>query len=350
MIREAIAHIAAGTTLTTEEAAVVMEEIMTGTATPSQLGAFLTALRLRPGGETVEELAGLAQVMRDKAVRVPLNDDIAARTMDTCGTGGDGSGTINISTAAGIIAAAAGATIAKHGNRSATSKSGSADVLEALGVKIDLEPEALAYSIQECGFGFMFAQTYHPAMKYIGPTRREIGIRTVFNILGPLTNPAHTPYQVLGVADGSLMRKMAEVLLHLGCKHALIVHSEDGLDECSICAPTRICEVRQGRPLREYTITPEEVGLNSTTDLRSIRGGDPQQNALILKELLSSYVDTPATQMICLNTAAALVANEQVETLREGIKLAQAALREGKAGRKLNDVIECSQTAQINNR
>jgi anthranilate phosphoribosyltransferase len=349
MIREAIAHIATGATLSTEEAAAVMEEIMTGIATPSQLGAFLTALRLRPGGETVAEIAGLALVMRDKAVQVPLDKDVAARAMDTCGTGGDGSGTINISTAAGIIAAAAGATIAKHGNRSATSKSGSADVLEALGVKINLGPEALARSIKECGFGFMFAQTYHPAMKYVGPTRSEIGIRTVFNILGPLTNPAHTPYHVLGVADSALMHKMGAVLRHLGSKHALIIHSEDGLDECSISAPTRICEVRQGQELREYTITPEEAGLSSTTNLRSIRGGDPQQNAAMLTELLSSYIDTPATHMICLNTAAALVANEQVETLRDGVKLAQAALQEGKARRKLAEVIEYS-TTQINKR
>lgn len=347
MIREAIAHIAAGATLNTEEAATAMEEIMTGAATPSQMGAFLTALRLRPGGETVEEITGLAQVMREKAVQVHLNEETAARALDTCGTGGDVSGTLNISTAAGIIAAAAGSSVAKHGNRSATSKCGSADVLEALGVKIDLGPEALARSVQECGFGFMFAQAYHPAMKYVGPTRREIGIRTVFNILGPLTNPAHTPYQVLGVPDPSLLRKMGEVLLHLGCRHALVVHGEDGLDECSLGAPTHICEVQAGQELREYTITPEEVGLTTVTDRQSFQGGDPTYNASVLRELLSSYIDTPATEMICLNAAAALVAGEQVASLVEGIHLAHATLREGKAKRKLAEVIECSHVISV---
>src|SRR6266849_4196399 len=240
MIREAITHVAAGATLNEDEAAAVMEEIMTGIATPAQMGAFLTALRLRPGGETVQEITGMARVMRDKAVQVHLEGDLAAQALDTCGTGGDSAGTFNVSTAAGILVAAAGAAVAKHGNRSATSKCGSADVLEALGVKIDLRPAQTARSIQECGFGFMFAPAYHPAMKHVAPTRREIGIRTVFNILGPLTNPAHTPHQVLGVPDSSLMHKMGEVLLHLGCRHALIVHGEDGLDECSISAPTRI--------------------------------------------------------------------------------------------------------------
>jgi anthranilate phosphoribosyltransferase len=344
MIREAIAHIVGGATLSTEEAAAAMEEIMTGEATSAQIGAFLTALRMRPHGETIDEIAGLAQVMRDKALPVHLNMHAAAHAMDTCGTGGDGSGTLNISTAAGIIAAAAGATIAKHGNRSATSKSGSADVLEALGLKIDLAPEALAKSIETCGFGFMFAQTYHPAMKYVGATRGEIGIRTVFNILGPLTNPAHTPYQVLGVADRSHLRKMGAVLLHMGCKHALIVHSEDGLDECSLSAPTHICEVRAGQELREYTITPEEVGLTSVTNRKHFQGGNPIYNATALRDILSTYSATPATDMICLNAAAALMANEQVSSFQEGIKLARATLQEGKAKRKLAEVIEFSQT------
>ncbi|HZO72475.1 MAG TPA: anthranilate phosphoribosyltransferase [Ktedonobacteraceae bacterium] len=343
MIREAIAHIAAGALLSETEAASVMEEIMTGVATPSQIGAFLTALRLRPGGETIEELAGLARVMREKAVRVHLEEQVAERAMDTCGTGGDGAGTFNFSTAAGILAAAAGAAIAKHGNRSATSRCGSADVLEALGVRIDLGPEQVARCVQEVGFGFMFAQAYHPAMKYVGPTRREIGIRTVFNILGPLTNPAHARYQMLGVADSSLLRKMGEVLLLLGCRHALIVHGEDGIDECSLSAPTRICEVRHGQELREYTITPEQVGLTSHSDPQAFKGGDPAHNAAMLRDLLGSSVDTPTTQMLCLNAGAALLASEQVASLADGVKLARATLREGKAIDKLEDVIACSQ-------
>ncbi len=343
MIREAIASVSSGATLSTEEAAAAMEEIMTGSATPSQMGAFLTALRLRPGGETVEEIAGLATVMREKAVPVHLDEATAACALDTCGTGGDNAGTFNVSTAAGIVAAAAGAKVAKHGNRSATSRCGSADVLEALGARIDLSPEALAHCIRESGFGFMFAPAYHPAMKHVGPTRREIGIRTIFNILGPLTNPAHTPYQVLGVPDRSLLRKMGDVLLHLGCRHALIVHGEDGLDECSISAPTHICEVRAGEPMREYTITPEEVGLVTARNREAVQGGDPAYNAKLLRELLADYTDTATTHMVCLNTGAALLANEQVNSLAAGVKLARATIQEGKAKRKLAEVVECSQ-------
>jgi anthranilate phosphoribosyltransferase len=342
MIREAIVHVAAGATLNEQEAAAVMEEIMTGVATPAQLGAFLTALRLRSGGETVQELAGLARVMREKAVQVDLDEEVAAQAIDTCGTGGDGAGTFNVSTATGILAAAAGAHVAKHGNRSATSRCGSADVLEALGARIDLGPEQVALCVKEVGFGFMFAPAYHPAMKHVGPTRREIGIRTVFNILGPLTNPAHTPYQVLGVADSSLMRKMGEVLLHLGCQHALIIHGEDGIDECSLSAPTRICEVRKGEELREYTITPEDVGLTTTSDKQLFQGGDPAFNAALLRDLLSGSSDGPAVDMVCLNTGAALLANELVGSLADGVKLARATLREGKARSKLEDTIACS--------
>jgi anthranilate phosphoribosyltransferase len=343
MIRESIAHIVARATLSEDEAAEVMEEIMTGVATPSQMGAFLTALHLRPGGETVEEIAGLARVMREKAVQVHLAENIASQALDTCGTGGDGAGTFNVSTGAGILAAAAGAPVAKHGNRSATSRCGSADVLEALGVRIDLGPEQVAHCVQEVGFGFMYAPAYHPAMKHVGPTRREIGIRTVFNILGPLTNPAHTHYQVLGVADGSLLRKMGEVLLRLGCKHALIIHGEDGIDECSLSAPTRVCEVRSGEELREYTITPEEVGLTRITDRRVFQGGDPTYNAKMLRELLSGKSDGPAADMLCLNAGAVLLVNERVTSLSDGIKVARATLHDGKARQKLEDVIAYSQ-------
>ncbi|GAC1344846.1 MAG: anthranilate phosphoribosyltransferase [Ktedonobacteraceae bacterium] len=342
MIREAIAHITSGATLSEDEAAAVMEEIMSGVATQAQMGAFLTALRLRAGGETVDEIAGLARIMRDKAVQVHLDERVATYAMDTCGTGGDGAGTFNVSTAAGIVAAAAGASVAKHGNRSATSRCGSADVLEALGARIDLGPQEVARCVQEVGFGFMFAPAYHPAMKHVGPTRREIGIRTVFNILGPLTNPAHTRYQVLGVADGVLLRKMGEVLLHLGCQHALIIHGEDGIDECSLSAPTRICEVRNGQELREYTITPEDVGLTRVSDRKAFQGGDPSHNAIMLRTMLSDYTDDPATDMLCLNAGAALLANEQVASLSDGVKLSRTTLREGKAKQKLADVIACS--------
>ncbi|WP_376795164.1 anthranilate phosphoribosyltransferase [Thermogemmatispora sp.] len=344
MIREAIAQVVAGATLSEEEAAAVMEEIMSGVATPSQMGAFLTALRMRPGGEAPQEIAGLARVMREKALRVHLREEVAARALDTCGTGGDGAGTFNFSTAAGILAAAAGAYVAKHGNRSATSRCGSADVLEALGVRIELGPEAVARSVQETGFGFMFAQTYHPAMKHVGPTRREIGIRTVFNILGPLTNPAGTRYQVLGVADGSLLRKMGEVLLLLGCRHALILHGEDGVDEFSLAAPTHICEVREGKELREYVVTPEEAGLTRCSDRRLFQGGEPQENAETLRRLLSGEIDGPLADMLYLNTAGALLANESVSSLAEGVRLARSLVREGRARRKLEEVVAFSQS------
>ncbi len=343
MIHDAISHVTAGATLSEGEAAAVMEEIMTGVATQAQMGAFLTALRLRPGSETVQEITGLARVMRGKAVRVQLKENIAAQAIDTCGTGGDRAGTFNVSTAAGILAAAAGASVAKHGNRAATSRCGSADVLEALGVRIDLGPEQVAQCVQEIGFGFMYAPAYHPAMKHVGPARREIGIPTVFNILGPLTNPAHTHYQVLGVADSSLLRKMGEALLHLGCKHALIIHGEDGIDECSLSAPTRICEVRRGEELREYTITPEEVGLTRVTDRRAFQGDAPAYNAKMLKDLLGGQNHSPTADMLCLNAGAALLANGQVTSLSDGVKLARTTLREGKAMRKLDDVIAYSQ-------
>jgi anthranilate phosphoribosyltransferase len=342
MIREAITHVAAGATLSEGEAVAVMEEIMTGVATPAQMGAFLTALRLRPGGETVEEIAGCARVMREKAVQVALAGKTAELALDTCGTGGDGAGTFNVSTGAGILAAAAGAAVAKHGNRSATSKCGSADVLEALGARIDLGPEQVATCVQEVGFGFMFAPAYHPAMKHVGPVRREIGIRTIFNILGPLTNPAHTPYQVLGVPDASLLRKMGEVLLHLGTRHALIIYGEDGIDECSLMAPTRVCEVRQGAELREYTITPEELGLTRVSNHQTLQGGDPAYNASLLRQLLGEQDAGAATDMLCLNAGAALFANEQVDSLAEGIRLARATLKEGKARQKLDEVVACS--------
>ena len=343
MIREAISQVTTGATLSENEATVVMEEIMTGVATQAQVGAFLTALHLRPEKETVQEITGLARVMRQKALRVHLKDDIAKKAIDTCGTGGDRAGTFNVSTAAGIVAAAAGASVAKHGNRSATSRCGSADVLEALGVRIDLGPEQVAQSVHEVGFGFMFAPAYHPAMKYVGPARREIGIPTVFNILGPLTNPALAHYQVLGVADGSLLRTMGEALQQLGCKRALIIHGEDGIDECSLSAPTRICEVQQGEVVREYTITPEEVGFTRVTDRQFFRGATPEYNAKMLKDLLSGHNHGPAAEMICLNAGAALLANEIVGSLSEGARLAIATLREGKAKRKLQDVIEYSQ-------
>jgi anthranilate phosphoribosyltransferase len=326
MIREAIAELVAGGTLNETEAAEVMEEIMTGTATPAQLGAFLTALRLK--GETVEEVTGLARVMREKAVHVSLPPSLQA--VDTCGTGGDGAGTFNVSTAAGLVVAAAGQPVAKHGNRAASSRCGSADVLEALGVKLELHADQVAECVTEVGFGFMFAPVYHPAMRHVGPARREIGIRTIFNILGPLTNPAGARYQVLGVADARHLRLMGEALLRLGCARALVIHGEDGVDEFSVSAPTRICEVRgDAGTLTEYCVTPEDVGLPRRPHA-AVQGGDAAANATLLRAVfLGDETGAPA-EMVALNAGAALFTTGQADSLQDGLRQAQDTIRSGR--------------------
>lgn len=327
MIREAIAHLVAGQSLGESEAAAAMEEIMTGMATPSQLGAFLTALRLK--GETVDEVTGLARVMREQAVHVPVASSINA--VDTCGTGGDSSGSFNVSTAAGLVVAALGHPVAKHGNRAASSRCGSADVLEALGVKLELGPEQVAACIERVGFGFMFAPAYHPAMRHVGPTRREIGIRTVFNILGPLTNPAGARFQVLGVPEARLLPLMGEALLRLGCERALVVHGEDGLDELSLSAPTRICEVRGAdHTVTEYTITPEALGL-VVYPQNAMLGGDAAHNAALMRALLSGQSAGALADMVALNAGAALYVTGHAETIAHGTHQARATLRAGTA-------------------
>jgi anthranilate phosphoribosyltransferase len=326
MIREAITHLVAGQSLSEAEAAEAMEEIMTGMATPSQLGAFLTALRLK--GETVEEVTGLARVMREQAVQVPLAESV--RAVDTCGTGGDASGTFNVSTAAGLLVAALGVPVAKHGNRAATSRCGSADVLEALGVRLELGPEQVAQCVEQAGFGFMFAPAYHPAMRHVGPTRREIGIRTIFNILGPLTNPAHVRYQVLGVPDPTLLPLMGEALLRLGGARALIVHGEDGVDELSLSGPTRICEVDGAAgALREYTVTPESLGC-APAPREAVQGGDAQANAALLRGLLAGKVGGAPADIVALNAGAALYVTGRADSLADGVRQSQAGLREGR--------------------
>ena len=335
MIQQAIGTVVSGQDLSAEDAAQVMEEIMTGEATPAQFGAFVTALRLK--GETAEEIAGMAGVMREKALRVQSGGDL----VDTCGTGGDGSHTINVSTIAAFVAVGAGLKVAKHGNRAITSACGSADVLEAAGVKIDLGPQGVERCIQEVGMGFMFAPTFHPAMRHAGPSRREIGIRTVFNILGPLTNPAGARSQVLGIADGGLGEKMARVLQHLGSHHALVVHGEDGLDEISISAPTQIWELKDGS-IRGYTVTPEELGLERA-DADSIRGGSAEDNVEAMRRVLSGERG-PARDVVLLNAAAALTAGDAVRTLREGVVRAAEAIDNGSAFGKLLALADLSQT------
>ncbi len=335
MIREAIQALVSGRSLTSDEAASVMEEIMKGEVTPAQFGAFVTALRLK--GETVDEITGLAKTMRAKAIAVTIAEPV----VDTCGTGGDGSHTFNISTVAAFVAAGAGLKVAKHGNRAMSSQCGSADVLEALGVKIDLNAGKVQECLQEVGMGFMFAPVFHPAMKYASAPRREIGIRTVFNIIGPLTNPAGAKAQVLGVADESLVEKLALVLQSLGCHHALVVHGEDGLDEITITGKTKVCELKGGR-IKSYSISPEDFGL-SQASLEDLKGGSADENAALLRRILAG-VTGPQRDVVLMNAAAVLLAGGKVGTLQEGMSLAKEVIDNGHALMKLEQLIEFSQS------
>jgi len=337
MIREAINTLVSGESLSMEQAADVMNEIMSGEATPAQFGAFVTALRLK--GETVDEIAGMARVMREKALRV----NVSGLLVDTCGTGGDSSNSFNISTAAAFVVAGAGLKVAKHGNRSMSSQCGSADVMEALGVKIELGPEQVGECIEQAGMGFMFAPTFHPAMKYAAAPRREIGIRTVFNILGPLTNPARAQAQVIGVPNEELGEKIALALRRLDCKHALVVHGRNGMDELSITGKSLVWEVRNDLEfVADYHVYPEDLGFERV-GLDVIRGGTPQENAEILRRVLKGEKG-PHRDVVLMNAAAALVAGDMVESLQEGVKLAAEAINSGKAMEKLERLIEVSQS------
>lgn len=318
-----------------DEAAQVMVEIMEGQVTPAQFGAFVTALRLK--GETVEEIAGLAKTMRDKAIRVT----VVGPVIDVVGTGGDGQNTFNISTATAFVVAGAGLKVAKHGNRAASSQCGSADVLEALGVKVNLTAEQVQQCIEEIGIGFMFAPSFHPAMKYAATPRREIGFRTVFNILGPLTNPAGAEAYLLGVADSSLVEKLTLVLQSLGCAHALVVHGKDGLDEITTTDITHVCELRDGNITR-YTISPEDFGI-SRTNLDSLKGGTAEENATLLRSILSGKPG-PQRDVVLMNAAAALVAGDMALSLKEGIDMARKVIDSGQAMAKLDRLIEFSQS------
>jgi len=334
MIREAITTLVSGNSLTFEDAAQVMEEIMTSEATPAQFGAFVTALRLK--GETVDEIAGLASVMRSKATPVPVTGPV----IDTCGTGGDGSFTFNISTAAAFVAAGAGLRVAKHGNRAMSSRCGSADVLEALGVKINLNAEQVQRCLEEVGMGFMFAPVFHPAMKYASAPRREIGIRTVFNIIGPLTNPAGASAQIVGVAHETLVEKLASALQGLGCHHALVVHGEDGLDEITITGKTQICELKEGS-IMSYCVSPEDFGL-SRASLGDLRGGTANENAALLRGILAGNPG-PQQDAVLMNAAAVLLAGDRVGTFQQGMALVKQVLDSGNALAKLEQLIEFSQ-------
>ena len=333
MIKEAIVALAGGRSLSNTEAVQVMEEIMEGKATPAQLGAFLTALSMK--GETADEIAGLALVMREKAIQVKA----AGPVVDIVGTGGDGLNTFNISTAAALVAAASGVRVAKHGNRAATSQCGSADVLEKLGVRIDLTAEGVRECLQKVGLGFMFAPAFHPSMKYAAGPRREIGIRTVFNILGPLTNPAHAEYQVIGVPSPGLAEKIVPALIKLGTIHALVVHGLNGMDEISISGGSLIWEVEDGQVTSSRrSLSPEDFGLIRAAD-GFIGGGTPEENARTILRVLSG-ARGPQRDIVVLNAAAALVAGNQVETFRQGAELAQTTLDKGLALAKLQQLIK----------
>ncbi len=336
MIRDAIIKVADGKDLEEDEAAQAMTEIMDGVATPAQIGALATALKMK--GETVEEIYGFARVMREKATKVPHTRDA---TTDTCGTGGDHSGTFNISTTAAFVAAGAGVAIAKHGNRALTSQTGSAEVLAALGVKIDLSPEKVGHCIDEVGIGFLFAPALHGAMKHAGGPRKEIGIRTVFNLLGPLTNPAGAKHQVVGVPDGDLVEKIAMVLGKLGCRHALVVHGEDGLDEITVTEESRVAEWKGGK-VRSFYLDPQEYGITLAKP-QDLKGGDAAANAEITRAILSGKKG-PQRDIVLLNAAAALVAADRSATLREGLALAIATLDSGAALKKLEQLTSFSNT------
>jgi anthranilate phosphoribosyltransferase len=327
VVTPAIDRVASGQDLSAEDAAAVLREIMEGRVTEVQTAAFLIALRTK--GETVDEVAGLASTMRALATRVELGRD---NVVDTAGTGG-GAPSFNVSTTAALLAAAAGAIIAKHGNRSATGRCGSADVLEALGARIDLEPAAIAECIDEVGFGFMFAPMHHQATRHVIPVRRDLAVRTIFNLLGPLTNPAGATRQVIGVADPAYLETMAGALARLGSESALIVSSEDGLDELSVSAPTRVVELREGR-IDSYSLTPEEAGFErAPADL--LVQGDPAQNAKLTRAVLTGRVDGVERSLVVLNAGAALYVGGAAGSIQAGVREAENAIATGAAAELL---------------
>jgi anthranilate phosphoribosyltransferase len=345
IITEALRALVDRRDLTRIEAAAAMEAIMTGAATDAQIGAFLTALRMK--GETVEELIGFAQVMREKVVRIRARgDQVAGLTgtdremlIDTCGTGGDATGTFNVSTATAFVVAGAGLRVAKHGNRSVSSMCGSADVVETLGINLELAPDKVTRCIEEAGIGFLYAPLLHTAMKHVMPARREMGVRTVFNMLGPLTNPAGANAQVIGVYAEALTEPLARVLAELGTVRAFVVHGADGLDEISTTGESRVSEVREG-VVRTYTVRPEDFGVPRAT-IADLRGGDREENARIIRAILDGEPG-PKRDMVLVNAAAALVAGGRARDFKEGVALAAQSIDSGAARGKLEALIALS--------
>ena len=331
-IKLAISHVVDRIDLGAADMRGVMQQIMSGDATPIQIGGFLAALRTK--GETVEEIVAAAEVMRELAQRIEVPRE---HLVDTCGTGGDSSSTFNVSTASAFVVAAAGGRVAKHGNRSMSSKSGSADVLEALGVHVDISPERVAHCIAEINVGFMFAPSYHSAARFAAAPRKELGTRTLFNLLGPLTNPAGAPHQLLGVFAARWVEPLAKVLRNLGSTHVLVVHAEDGLDEISIAAPTLIAELRGGQ-VRTFTFCPEDAGVERQP-LDGIRVQGAEESAAVIREVFAGKTG-PAFDVVSLNAGAALYAADIAVTLPEGVRLAREAMASGAAGLCLRRLVE----------
>jgi anthranilate phosphoribosyltransferase len=337
VVRDILNRIIAGENLSAQETEDLMRRMMDDELTQVQLAGILVALRVK--GETPDEVVGFARTMRNRARQLSISGSLA----DTCGTGGDNSGTFNISTAAALIVAACGQPVAKHGNRAASGKCGSADVLEAVGVDVSLPPEGVSQCIEETGIGFLFAPAFHPAMKFAAVPRRELGVRTVFNLLGPLTNPARPSYQLLGVSSASLLDLMAQSLLKLGVERALVVHSEDGTDEISIAAGTSVREIRAGT-IQSYEVGPEDFGV-SRSDAGGVRGGDPQTNGAILKDVMNG-IRGPARDAAVVNAAAALYACNRAASFREGTARAEAVLDSGAAADTLERLRKVSKGAR----
>lgn len=332
MIKEAIIKLSKKQDLAYAEAEAVMDEIMSGQATPIQMSAYLTALALK--GETIDEITASAAGMRAHCIKLLHNLDV----LEIVGTGGDGSNSFNISTTSSLVIAAGGVPVAKHGNRAASSKSGAADVLEALGVKITLTPERSAEILKKINICFLFAQNYHIAMKYVAPIRKELGIRTVFNILGPLSNPAGANMELMGVYDQSLVEPLAQVMANLGVNRGMVVYGQDSLDEISMCAPTSVCEIRDGK-FTSYEITPEQFGYERC-EKGALTGGTPAENAEITKAILKGEEKGPKRQAVCLNAGTALYIAGKAASIEEGVKLAESLIDSGAALKKLEEFVE----------
>jgi anthranilate phosphoribosyltransferase len=335
VIQQVVSRLLDGHDLSREDARATMGEIMAGEATQAQIAGFLVALRAK--GETAEEIAGCAEAMREHVLRVnPARRDL----VDVVGTGGDGANTYNISTAAALVVAAAGAAVAKHGNRAASSQTGSADVLEALGFRLELAPERIERSIDELGFGFLFAQAHHPAMRHAAPVRRELATRTVFNVLGPLTNPAGARALVLGVYSPELARTLAQALVRLETTRAYVVHGAGGIDELSPCGPNLVCEVENGRRVREYELDPLELGIERCPP-EELRGGDPETNAAALRAVFEGGNGGHRSAVI-LNAAGGIAAAGHAESLHAGIEIARETIDSGAAAKRLDELVEFS--------